>query len=105
MSMSPDRAVKTFVMLSGGSGVVGDERMDSLSNFKRIRNINIIDVYGSEDNESIFKQLISRTAISKDMHNDYYQRLEIKGANHFYQGRQTVLVETLDRQLDSLSEM
>lgn len=105
LSMSPDRAVKTFVLLSGGSGVVGDERMDSLNNFKRIQNINIIDVYGSDDNESIFKQLISRTAVSKDLRNDYYQRLKIKGANHFYHGRQTVLVEALDKKLDHLAKM
>ena len=102
LSTLPDRTVKTFVMISSGAGVVGDKRMDSLTNFKHIRDMNIIDVYGSEDNENIFKQLIYRAAVSKNLRNDYYQRLKIKGANHLYQGKQAILVKELNKTLTNL---
>lgn len=96
LSTAPDRAVKTFVILSGGSGVPGDRRMDSLANFKHIRNINIIDVFGSEDRESVFKQLLSRKTVAKEVDKGRYLILKIKGANHFYRGRQKVLVQDLN---------
>ena len=105
LSMSPDQAVKTFVILSGGSRLDGDEKMDSLMNFKRIRNVHIIDVYGGEDNEGVYKQLISRTAISQDLHKNYYHNLKIKGANHFYRGKQVELIEALDKQLASITTL
>jgi pimeloyl-ACP methyl ester carboxylesterase len=99
LSTLPDQAVKTFVILSGGSGVPGDKRMDSLANFKQIHNMNIVDVFGSEDREQIFKQLLSRKAVAREAHKGHYKILQIKGANHFYRGRQTVLVEELNTRL------
>lgn len=100
LSTTNDAAVKGFMMLGGGYGVPNDPLADMLANFKKIKNINIVDVYGSEDRKPIMEMIEKRKVLGKQVHGKRYQLLQIKGANHFYNGKDAELVKDLNAWLD-----
>jgi alpha/beta superfamily hydrolase len=100
LANKPDPAVTVFAIISGGPGVPGDSRMDSLENFRRIKNVAILDVYGSEDQKAVLEAASERRKLSRDIEQSRYQSLEIEGAGHFYQGKQEELVSELGGWLD-----
>lgn len=102
---TPDPTVKTFVIISGGSGIPEEEKNSSgtLDNMKRITGIDVIDIYGSEDNKDVLKSVPLRVSAMKEAGNDRYQSIRVDGANHFYNGKQAELLEVVSTALDSLS--
>jgi len=100
LATSKDPAVKTFAILSGGSGIRGDVRANSLANFKKIKDINIVDIYGSNDHEKVLGALKKRKTIAPAIYGSRYQNLVINGANHFYRDREDVLADQLNSYLD-----
>jgi pimeloyl-ACP methyl ester carboxylesterase len=95
-----DPAVKTFAILSAGSGIAGDVRSNTLQNFKDMRGINIVDVYGSKDNKKVMGALQQRKVIAPKIHGVHYQNIKIDGADHFYRERQDELLNQLSSYLD-----
>jgi hypothetical protein len=102
LATASDPAVRAFAIVSGGLGVPGDARMDSLGNFKKLNNVAILDVYGSEDEQSVLKAVSERRRLSQDIDGRRYQDLEIDGADHFYRGKQEELVSELSSSLDKI---
>lgn len=95
-------SIKAFVSVSGGFGLPQAPFMDSMKNFKKIKNINIIDIFGSEDIKRVLKSIKTRNAIGNKNHKGHYQQLIIKGANHFYLGKQDDLVNGLNKRLTKI---
>jgi dienelactone hydrolase len=93
LASARDSLVKAYVIMGGGPGTPGDERADSLENFKKIKTINILDIYGSEDSKLVTKSIKKRGPIGKKVHGDRYQIIKIDGANHFYHGKQNELLK------------
>jgi pimeloyl-ACP methyl ester carboxylesterase len=93
LATARDPLVKAYVSVSGGPGMPGDLRMDSLENFKKINTVRILDLYGSEDIKRVLDNLKERGPIGKKLHGDRYQILKIDGANHFYHGKQDELIK------------
>jgi pimeloyl-ACP methyl ester carboxylesterase len=100
LASKSDPSVAVFAIISGGPGVPGDTRMDSLENFRKIRNVAILDVYGSEDQQSVLEAASERRKLAQNSEHSRYQELEIDGAGHFYQGKQEELVAELSDRLD-----
>jgi len=95
-----DHAVKGFVILSGGPGVPKDVRMDSLKNFTTMKNLKILDVYGSEDRDEIFKSVTDRQKLAGKNQSSHYQSIRIMGADHFYRSKEDVLSDRLGQWLE-----
>jgi len=93
LASTRDPSVTTFVSIGTGPGTPGDARADSLENFKKISGMDILDIYGSEDTVRVKDNMKNREAIGKKIHGSRYQTIKIDGANHFYQGKQDVLVK------------
>ena len=102
LSTKNDPTVKVFAMLSGGFGMPKVTNMDSLEHFKKIKNVRIIDVYGSEDRKPVLEAIIVRNPLGKKMHQGHYQQLKIEDANHFYNGKQNELVNRLNIRLTKI---
>jgi pimeloyl-ACP methyl ester carboxylesterase len=102
LALKKDPEVRVFAILSGGPGVPGDARMDSLANFQKITDVAILDVYGSEDREFVLDAVSARKKLSADMPGSRYQPLEIDGAGHFYQKKQQELVTGISNGLDDI---
>jgi len=101
LATQKDPTIKVFAIISGGPGVAGDPKMDSLANFKEIKDTLIVDVRGSEDEEFVLKAAEQRATLAQDSPEGQYQAIEISGANHFYQGKQDELVTEISDTLDA----
>lgn len=95
MASSRDPDVKGFALLSAGPGYLKDERMNSVENFKKIKNVRILDVFGSDDSKFVIETSVKRKKIGPKVHGDRYSIIKINGANHFYHGKQDELDSTV----------
>ena len=95
-----DPAVKGFAIVSGGFGVPKDTYMDSMANFKKLKNLDIADIYGSEDRKMVLDVVSKRNMIGPKLYGSHYHDMKIDGARHFYRERTDQLVNQLNSWLD-----
>ena len=89
--------VKGFVAI-GMAAFAGDPRMDSIKALESI-NVPVFDLYGSEDLEEILASAGDRKAAAKKAGNKNYTQTRITG-NHFFDGHEEELVDTVADWLD-----
>ena len=92
--------VKGFVAI-GMAAFADDPRMNSIKSLEKIR-IPVLDLYGNEDLENILASVKSRAAAAKKAGNKNYTQIKIKG-NHFFDGHEETLVETVAEWLEKSS--
>lgn len=102
VSSQNDPDVKILAIIGSGIGMPKKPHMNNLKNFKSIKNTFIVDVYGSEDRKPVLSAVKARTPIGNKLHKDHYQQLKIKGANHFYHGKNNDLINGLNRELTKI---
>jgi pimeloyl-ACP methyl ester carboxylesterase len=75
--------------------VVGLEFNSSLDPAVSLASVTVpvLDLYGSEDSPETLENAPKRAATAKS---DTYTQKKVDGANHFFDGKETVLVETVD---------
>lgn len=95
-----DPAATVFTIISGGPGYEEDSRTNTLENFKKIKDVYIIDIHGSEDMKFVVDTQEKRKLLAPKIHGNRYQNIEIKGADHFYRGKQDELVIKLNSLLE-----
>ena len=95
---TPRQNVKGFVAI-GMAAFAGDERMNSIKALETIR-VPVLDIYGDEDLEDILKSVDARAGAAKKAGNTDFTQVEVAGSNHFFDGRETELVETVAKWLD-----
>ena len=94
--------IKAFVAV-GMPGTLGEGKMDALSSLKTIR-LPTLDLYGSEDLESVLMSDRERMNTAKTAGNKNYSQKKIAGADHFFDGKDNELVETVSTWLNSLAK-
>lgn len=96
--------ISAFISISGGDGIKGLEKMDSLKNFVQIKNIPILDIYGSEDSKPVLKASQERIKAAAKTLKKLYTSKKIDGANHFYSSKQEQLLKTIDEWLNRIQK-
>ncbi|MGD8934076.1 MAG: alpha/beta fold hydrolase [Gammaproteobacteria bacterium] len=71
-----------------------DPRMDIMKGLEKIT-VPVLDLYGDEDLEGVLNSVEARAAAAKKAGNLSYTQIEIKGSNHFFDGKEDELVETV----------
>ena len=66
----------------------------------RLNKIPILDLYGSEDDETVLATAAQRKDIARKSGNTHYTQVRVKGANHFFQGKEQELVQEVSSWLD-----
>jgi len=89
--------VKGFVAI-GMAAFAGDPKMDSIKSLEKV-NLPILDLYGSDDLDEIKASAKSRVAAAEKAGNKNYTQKQITG-NHFFDGQEKALVETVADWLD-----
>ena len=89
--------VKGFVAIGMGA-FADDPRMDSIKALEKIQ-LPVLDLYGSDDLENIMASVGSRAAAAKKAGNKDYTQVKITG-NHFFDGEEDALVETVAEWLE-----
>lgn len=95
-----DPVVKGFAIVSGGFGVPKDTYMDSMANFKKLKDLDILDIYGSEDLKMILDVVSKRKMLGARLYGNHYHGTKINGAGHFYREKSDELVSQLTSWLD-----
>lgn len=98
-----DPVIKTYAIISGGMGVTNYEHTHILGNLKKMPNINIVDIFGSEDHPRVMENLKKRKSFFRKAQIKKYSTLRIHGANHFYRDKNDLLVEKLNIKLNKIS--
>ncbi|MBE9568129.1 MAG: alpha/beta fold hydrolase [Proteobacteria bacterium] len=96
---SSKQDVKGFVAI-GIAAFAADERMNSIKSLEKIT-VPVLDLYGNEDLENILATVKARAAAAKKAGNKNYTQIKITG-NHFFDGHDDELVETVADWLDKL---
>ncbi len=92
--------VRGFVAI--GMGVfAGDARMDSIGALENI-DIPVLDLSGSEDLEIVLSGSDARAAAARKAGNGNYTQVQVAGANHMFDGRESELVEAVAAWLETL---
>ena len=86
-----------------GLGVYAEEeRMDSIKALEKIK-APVLDIYGSEDLDTILSSIDDRAAAAKKAGNENYTQMEISGANHMFDGKEDALIEAIAGWLEKLT--
>jgi pimeloyl-ACP methyl ester carboxylesterase len=86
-----------------GMGVYAeDERMDSIKALVKIK-IPVLDIFGSEDLDSVIISIDERAAAAKQAGNMNYTQVSVPGANHMFDGKEDALIEAIAGWLEKLT--
>jgi pimeloyl-ACP methyl ester carboxylesterase len=97
--LSKNRSNVSAMVAIGLSSRLTQGSYDSSVALKNIV-IPVYDVYGSEDLPTVLNSITERKAASKD--NKQYSQIEIPGAGHFFDGKNEVLIDTIQQWLQRL---
>jgi pimeloyl-ACP methyl ester carboxylesterase len=93
MSRSPSSAVTSVVAIGISAGVgdrvAGDENIDAL---EKVR-VPVLDLYGSEDLDTVLNSVADRAAAGGAV--PEYRQVRVLGANHFFQGQESALLQSV----------
>jgi len=76
----------------GMSGGAKDPRMDNLASLAKVH-IPVLDLYGQRDNENVLSTSAQRVKAAAG--NPAYSQVQVPGADHFFDGKDQVLLETV----------
>ena len=82
----------------GMSAGDSDKRMNSALSLRNIK-IPTLDLYGSDDLESVLSTVNKRTDAAKKANNKSYKQIKISAANHFFDSKEEVLLDTVRERL------
>lgn len=91
LSVHRKSGIKKFIAI-GIPGAAKDKRMNNLQSLEKIK-IPVLDLYGSEDLESVLASAQSRSSAAGS--NKLYSQQVVKGANHFFVDKNTELVQSV----------
>lgn len=95
-----DHGVAAFVGIGMGAGTTRPGRTDNARSLERIT-LPVLDLYGSDDLADVVGSADLRAAAATKAGNEAYTRQQVDGANHFFDGRDATLVETVSNWLEA----
>jgi pimeloyl-ACP methyl ester carboxylesterase len=96
LSQTPTRQVESLIIIGMSSG------LDEVENITRMGQLELplLDLYGEVDLQAVVASAPERAATGKAASSDYRQQ-RVSGANHFFQGHESELVQLVIEWLDS----
>ena len=97
LAHEPAKPVRAFIGISM-SEIGNDSRMSNVAMLKNIH-LPVLDIYGSLDEGHVRDYVQQRQQSAAAAKNAAFQQIEIKGANHFYNGKDNALLEMVQNWL------
>ena len=97
-----EQDVNGFVAI-GMASYADDPRMNSIKALEKI-NVPVLDLYGDEDLETILNTSGARAESANKAGNKNYTQVKLSGSNHFFDGKENELVESVAGWLDKLAD-
>ena len=88
LAVAPSANVDSLVIIGMSPGIRGNENIEHLGSV----DLPVLDLYGSNDLDAVLASVGARAAAGKAA-SESFRQLRVEGANHFFQGRETQLVQ------------
>jgi pimeloyl-ACP methyl ester carboxylesterase len=85
--------VNGFITI-GMAALADDKRMNGILSLEKIK-VPVLDLYGDDDLEGVMVTIDGRAAAASKAGNKNFTQKEVEGANHFFDGKEDELVETV----------
>jgi hypothetical protein len=97
LSRSGDAALKGLVAIGmpGGSKYPAMNSLLTLGKY----DLPVLDLYGSEDLEQVLANIDTKRKAALSVSGREYEQIKIDGANHYFDGKNEILIATVDRWL------
>lgn len=92
--------IKGFVAI-GMAAFADDPRMNSTRALETIK-MPVLDLYGDDDLDAIIEGIDDRAVSAMKAGNKKFTQIEVDGANHFFDGKENILVKTVADWLEKL---
>lgn len=93
LSAKPDKTIRAYIAISMSSNPKIKE-LNNIKNLSKIKNLPILDIYGSQDLDSVVRYSKQRLTVGTKYNKRYKQRM-LKGADHFYLNNNQQLVKII----------
>ncbi len=97
LSQSDTSSVDSLVIIGMGAGGAYIDLLEALAKVR----VPVLDLYGSEDLESVLNSVEQRALSGKKQPDRQYLQVRVDGANHFFQGHEEDLVRQVTEWLDA----
>ncbi len=94
--------VNGFVAI-GMASFAEDPRMNSIKALEKIT-VPVLDLYGGDDLEAVLSSTGARAESAKKAGNKNYNQVNVPGSNHFFDGKEDELVDSVAGWLDELAD-
>jgi len=93
LSKNSNPMVKGLVEIGVSGNPFKEPGLGYLDTLPNLKETPILDLYGSEDLEPVLKSVAQRADVARKSGNTHYTQVMVKGANHFFKGKDTELVQ------------
>jgi len=93
LSAKPDPTVRAYVAISMSNNPKVEE-FNNVKKISKIKTIPVLDIFGSQDLDSVVKYAKARSLAGQKANKRYSQK-KINGADHFYQSKNEPLIKTI----------
>lgn len=91
MANKPEHEIRGFVAIGMAGEFAKDDRLNVLKSLAKIK-IPVFDLYGARDLQQVLAATKDKMNTAKKAGNQDYTQLEVAGANHFFVGKEDMLV-------------
>ena len=88
----PDSSVKALVAIGATGSHFKDEDKNYLKSLTTIK-VPVMDIFGAIDLPEVMETAEKKVAVARKAGNKRYQQIKVEGADHFFNGKQDVLVK------------
>lgn len=89
----PDKTIRAYIAISSSTNPSIAE-LNNIKKIAKIKNLPVLDIYGSQDLDSVVRFAKKRLTTGKKV-NPRYKQIQLKGADHFYQSSNPQLIKTI----------
>lgn len=98
LASKPRAEIAAFVVIGVSGHILAEQKVSYLDSLPRL-GLPVLDLYGSDDLETVRKSAHERQALAKQSAHKDYTQIKVDGANHFFAKKNEALVGTVSNWL------
>lgn len=92
---NPDSSIKALVAVGATGSHFKDKDKNYLKSLTTIK-VPVMDIFGAIDEPDVIETADKKVAVAREAGNKNYTQIKVEGADHFFNGKQDVLVQLIN---------
>lgn len=92
---NPDSSIKALVAVGATGSHFKDADKNYLKSLTTIK-VPVMDIFGAIDEPDVIETADKKVAVAREAGNNHYTQIKVEGADHFFIGKQDVLVQLIN---------